>query len=82
MPNERLRHHRLQLAGPSMASPSGSMPWPQPSAGSAWVQRHDGRPMERGERQPRGIYRGLLAILYDTTTEDWACTAGHIRKGS
>jgi tetratricopeptide (TPR) repeat protein len=24
---------------------------------------------ERGERQPRGIYRGLLAVLYDTTTE-------------
>jgi hypothetical protein len=24
---------------------------------------------ERGERQPRGIYRGLLAVLYETTTE-------------
>jgi hypothetical protein len=26
--------------------------------------------VERGERQPRGIYRGLLAVLYDTTTEE------------
>jgi transcriptional regulator with XRE-family HTH domain len=70
MPNERLRHHRLQR-GWTLDGVAQRLDALAPTVGKKRLGVNGtmvGR-WERGERQPRGIYRGLLALLYDTTTE-------------
>jgi transcriptional regulator with XRE-family HTH domain len=70
IPNERLRHHRL-LHGWTLDGVAQRLDALAPTVGRKHLGVNGtmvGR-WERGERQPRGIYRGLLAILYDTTTE-------------
>ena len=70
MPNERLRHHRLQR-GWTLDGVAQRLDALAPTVGRKRLGVNGtmvGR-WERGERQPRGIYRGLLAVLYDTTTE-------------
>jgi transcriptional regulator with XRE-family HTH domain len=70
MPNERLRHHRLQR-GWTLDGVAQRLDALAPTVGRKHLGVNGtmvGR-WERGERQPRGIYRGLLAVLYETTTE-------------
>jgi hypothetical protein len=70
MPNERLRHHRLQH-GWTLDGVAQRLDALAPTVGKKHLGVNGtmvGR-WERGERQPRGIYRGLLALLYETTTE-------------
>jgi transcriptional regulator with XRE-family HTH domain len=70
MPNERLRHHRLQR-GWTLDGVAQRLDALAPTVGRKRLGVNGtmvGR-WERGERQPRGIYRGLLALLYETTTE-------------
>src|SRR4029453_5676884 len=69
--NERLRHHRLQR-GWTLDAVAQRLDALAPTVGKKHLGVNGtmvGR-WERGERQPRGIYRGLLATLYETTTQD------------
>jgi transcriptional regulator with XRE-family HTH domain/tetratricopeptide (TPR) repeat protein len=71
IPNERLRHHRLQR-GWTLDAVAQRLDALAPTVGKKHLGVNGtmvGR-WERGERQPRGIYRGLLATLYETTTQD------------
>ena len=71
IPNERLRHHRLPR-GWTLDAITQRLDALAPTVGKKHLGVNGtmvGR-WERGERQPRGIYRGLLATLYETTTQD------------
>ena len=71
IPNERLRHHRLQR-GWTLDAVAQRLDALAPTVGKKHLGVNGtmvGR-WERGERQPRGIYRGLLATLYETITQD------------
>src|SRR6266540_7551666 len=71
IPNERLRHHRLQR-GWTLDGVAQRLDALAPTVGKKHLGVNGtmvGR-WERGERQPRGICRGLLATLYETTTQD------------
>ena len=71
MVNERLRHHRL-LRGWTLDGVADRLDQLAPTVG----KKHLGvtgamvGKWERGVQQPRGIYRELLCVLYDTTADE------------
>jgi transcriptional regulator with XRE-family HTH domain len=69
--NERLRHHRL-LRGWTLDGVADRLDQLAPTIGKkhlAVTGAMVGK-WERGVQQPRGIYRELLCVLYETTTDE------------